>query len=233
MTDAGRRKLGMASYAVYRWARKLSRLPILRAMIPFALRERMQHSLSPNAINQFPDRRYMEAELLPAVVALAPQRVLDVGVESYTAHYGRWFPESCERWTLDMNPNVVPFGAPGRHVLGDARHMDGHFEPASMDVVMVNGTFGYGTDNVQDQEQTVQAARRLLKSHGWLLLGWDRALDGTPLVFADRGRNGAILEPTQLDEVRQHFSHEGLPGLPPRKEFAESSHVYDWFRKRS
>ncbi len=37
----------------------------------------------------------------------------------------------------------------------------------------------------------------------------------------------------RLAVVRDHFDHVAPEGLPARKEFRDSSHVYDWYRARS
>ncbi|WP_165074604.1 class I SAM-dependent methyltransferase [Paludisphaera rhizosphaerae] len=216
----------------YQILRRISRMPGVRSLIPQGLRNRGISLLRRDSVADFPDRVYMEKSILPAVVALDPRRVLDVGVETYTQHYHTFYPETCEYWTIDFNPDVVPLARPGRHVLGDVREADKHFDPASIDVVLANGPFGFGIDSEVEQAETIETIRRLLTPRGWMLIGWNQAGDGLPTVAAGR-QPGHIVDPTRLAVVRDHFDHVGPGGLPARKTFGDCSHVYDWFRARS
>jgi len=188
---------------------------------------------SGGAIDRLPDRRYMEEVVLPAVVRLKPQRLIDVGVEAYTQQYGQWFPPDCEYWTLDINPGVARFGPPGRHIVGNVLDLASYFEPGSLDVVLLNGPFGYGIDRLDEQERTIEAVLTALRPGGRLMVGWDRAEDGTPVVVDERDWGEfRIKDPLELEGIRTHFAHEPPPGLPARIEFTNCSHVYDWFRAR-
>jgi SAM-dependent methyltransferase len=183
------------------------------------------------AINFLPDRRYMEEALLPAMEELQPSRLLDVGVDYYSRHYGRRFTSECEYWTLDLNPRVARFGSLDRHIVGDVRDLANHFAPGSIDVIMLNGVFGFGIDRTAEQECVVELARTALRQDGWLLIGWDRALAGSPLVWSEGPLKEVLKDPLGLAAIRRGFVHKGPPGLPARAEFADCSHVYDWFRR--
>jgi SAM-dependent methyltransferase len=189
--------------------------------------------LSSGVIDRLPDRRYMEEAILPTVARLKPRRLLDLGVESYTQHYGRWFPPECEYWTLDLNPGVAHLGPPGRHIVGNALDMASYFEPGSLDVVLFNGLFGFGINRLDEQERAIEAVRTVLRPGGRLLLGWDQADDGTPIV-EDELEKGEfrIKDPLELEGIRAHFEHEPPPGLPARIDFADCAHVYAWFQAR-
>jgi hypothetical protein len=190
--------------------------------------------LSPGVIDQLPDRRYMEEVILPAVARLKPRRLLDVGVESYTQHYGRWFPPESEYWTLDLNPGVAQFGPPGRHIVGNVLDLASSFEPGSLDVVLLNGPFGFGINRLDEQERTIEAVRAVLRPGGRLLVGWDRADDGTPIVMDELQESEArIKDPLELEGIRAHFEHEPPPGLPARIAFDDCAHIYDWFQVRT
>jgi hypothetical protein len=174
----------------------------------------------------------MEEVLLPAVVGLDPKRVLDVGLEDYTKHYYTWYPAGCEYWTIDINPNVVEYGRPGRHVLGDLRDVSQYFTPASLDIVLMNGPFGYGIDTLKEQEESLAAVHSRLAPRGWILLGWVLGADGLPVVNKGR-KSGDICDPLELDIIRSCFEHVAPHGLPARKKFRDCSHVYDWFRSKT
>ena len=231
-----REGFGMSlKYGFYKIGRRLSRVQVIRSLVPQGLRRAVQSRLGADLIDQFPDRRYMEAAILPAIAAIGPRRLLDVGVEYYTAHYGRWFDQSVERWTLDLNPDVVKYGVPGRHIQANVLDLGRHFEPSSLDVVMMNGPFGYGIDRVDEQVRTLEVAHGVMRPGGWLLIGWDRAPDGGPLIAAAGARRrdaSDVKDPLELEIIQRRFEHVGPQGLPARKEFTDSSHIYDWFQAR-
>jgi hypothetical protein len=229
--DSG--KGGGAAFGIYRLGRRITRLPILGAMVPAGLRAAVQRRLLGRAFDRMPDRRYMVEVLLPAVAALGPRRLLDVGVQGYTSGYGRRLPDDSEYWTLDVDPGVAPHGSPGRHIVGNALDLASHFAPGSLDVVMMNGVFGFGIDRLDDQGRAIAATRTVLRPGGWLLVGWDRAADGSPVVMGERGPDGTRIEdPLELEGIRSGFDHQAPPGLRARVDFADCSHVYDWFRAR-
>ena len=221
-------------YELYRVGRRISRIGWLRSLVPQGLRRGLQSKLGSRVMSHFPDRRYMEDVILPTIAALRPQRLLDVGIETYTSHYGQFFDETVDRWTIDTNPIVVSLGKPGRHILGNVLDLRKHFAPASLDVVMMNGPFGYGIDRVDEQIATIDAALAVMRPAGWLMLGWDRTESGEALIAAATGPRDpqAIKDPLQLAIVQRHFEHVGPHDLPARKVFDDCSHVYDWFRVR-
>lgn len=223
-----------ARYQLYRLGRRVSRIGLLKQLVPRSLRTRVQSRLGGAVMDEFPDRRYMERVILPAIVALRPTRLLDVGLEHYTRHYGEFFDASVERWTLDTNPDVAHLGKPGRHIVGNALDLRKYFEPASLDVVMMNGPFGYGIDRVDEQIGVLDAALDVTRPGGWLLIGWDRGDTGEPIVAASSGQRDAraIQDPLQLDVMQRRCEHVGPADLPAREDFADCSHVYDWFRVR-
>lgn len=219
-------------YQAYRLGRRLVRLPFVAAWIPGKLRSRVQSRMLARVIDQLPDRRYMEAVILPRVASLKPSRLLDVGVEDYTQHYSQRFSPDCDYWTLDLNPNVARYRPPDRHIVANVLDVASYFEPGSLDVVLMNGPFGYGIDRHAEQERTIEAVRSLLRPGGRLLVGWDRDREGRPVVMEKPGpdADARIKDPTELEAIRSHFRHEPPPGLPARMDFADCSHVYDWFR---
>ncbi|RYZ62731.1 MAG: class I SAM-dependent methyltransferase [Proteobacteria bacterium] len=223
-----------ARYGLYQFGRRISRIGFLRKLVPTSLRRSVQSKLGATVMDQFPDRRYMEDAILPAIVAVQPKRLVDVGIEYYTAHYGNFFDESVDRWTLDTNPDVVQFGKPGRHIVGNVLELRKYFEPHSVDVVMMNGPFGYGIDRVDEQIGTLEAALDVMRPGGWLLIGWDRTDTGEPIIVSSKGQRdpNGVKDPLQLEIIQRRFEHVGPHNLPARKVFTDCSHVYDWFRVR-
>ena len=218
-------------YKLYQLGRRFSRNGLVRRLVPERFRSKVQARLLPSAMGLLPDRRYMEEVLLPAMVALQPSQLLDVGVEHYSSHYRSWFPVSCEYFTLDFNPAAAQFGSPGKHIVGDALDLPRYFAPESIDIVLLNGAFGFGINRVEQQERVVDAARTVLRPDGWLLIGWDRAADGRPLVMGERTVERTLKDPLDLTAVTAGFVHKGPPGLPARADLPDCSHVYDWFQR--
>ena len=228
-SSAGTSWVAAAVHGVYKAGRRICRVPGLRTLVPTSVRGHVQWWLMSRVIDRLPDRLYMENTILPAIVALKPGRVLDVGLDTYTQHYYRWFPTGCEYWTIDILPKVAHLGREGRHITGDVLDIEDHFAPASLDVVMLNGAFGYGIDRLSEQQRVVESVRKLLKPGGRMVVGWDMGPDGTPVVMNGR-QTDHIKDPRLLEPVKRHFTHTPPPGLPAHVEFEGCSHVYDWFK---
>ena len=221
-----------AGLKLYQFGRRASRTRLIKHLIPEKLRALVQSRLLPSAINFLPDRQYMESSLLPAIRALGPTLIVDVGVEHYSSHYSQFFAGECEYRTIDRNPGVAQYGSPDGHIIGDVRNLERYFGPHSVDVLLMNGVFGYGVDLQQDQEQVIEAASVVLRSGGWLLVGWDRAPDGRPLAVSRRSEYAPLQDPLKLAVVESAFVHVGPLDMPARAELADCSHVYDWFERR-
>lgn len=221
-----------ARYQLYQLARGISRLPLIRSLVPRSLKQQVQWRIGTKIMDEYPDRNYMESAILPAIAALRPQRLIDVGLDHYTAHYGKFFDASVDRWTIDISPDVVQFGAPGRHIHANVLDMAQYFEPASVDVIMMNGPFGYGIDRLDEEVRVLEIAFSLLRPGGWLMIGWDRTDKGEMVIASQRGPRDpdGVKDPLELDVVRTRFEHVAPASLPARKLFDDCSHVYDWFR---
>ena len=160
------------------------------------------------------DRRYLTGEMFP-VLAARGGKVLFVGCRPYNRHYPALLEQGgAECWTLDRDPAVARWGAPNRHIVSPIQEAPAHVSPASFDTVVLSGVFGYGLDNSSDQEAALCASRRLLQEDGWFVLGWN---------------NDLCANPAALPSLQQHFRPASLGGLPLRKTFADSTHVFDFF----
>ena len=48
----------------------------------------------------------------------------------------------------------------GRHIIGDVLDVAAFFAPGSLDVVLLNGLFGFGIEQVIEQERTIERCGR-------------------------------------------------------------------------
>jgi len=162
-----------------------------------------------------PDRQYMESALLPGFASLNPSHVLNVGTQPYCSHYGKYFAKNgCEYWTLEIDPELAKFGSPGRHIIASVVDVDRHFKPGYLDVVLLNGIFGWGVNNLEDQQKTLTNVRKIMRPGGILLIGW----------------NDDMLKDEIVQMTEAHgFKHGNPMGLPSRKKFPGGTHTYDLF----
>ena len=158
----------------------------------------------------------MTGEILPAIAAQSPARVLFIGVRGYTRQYAGYFRSApTEFWTCDIDPEAWRYGAGERHVTEDARRLDEAFPPGFFNVVLLNGIFGWGVDAGEDMERVAEAAAGILAPGGALLIGWN----------ADRSP-----DPDTLSNMCDLFEPSGYAGLPHRTGFSDVTHIYAWYR---
>jgi SAM-dependent methyltransferase len=119
-----------------------------------------------------PDRLLLEQEILPWFAGRPEvRRVLFIGCDWYTRHYGAFF-EGREYWTLDKNAARRRHGS-ALHVVADVANLDAHFEAASFDLVVLNGVLGWGLDEPADAEAALAACAARLAPGGVFLIGWN------------------------------------------------------------
>jgi hypothetical protein len=162
-----------------------------------------------------PDRRYMEDILLPAFARLHPSHVLSVGTQPYCSHYGKYFSANgCEYWTMDIEPNLAQYGSPGRHITASVIDVDQHFKPDYFDLILMNGIFGWGVNDQNDQIKTLTNLRKIIRPASVLLIGWNDNL---------------MKEDVVAMAAATGFKHSSPAGLPNRKQFPGGTHIYDLF----
>ena len=127
-----------------------------------------------------------------------------VGCRSYTYHYRTYFLRSgIDYWTSDIDPIARIWGERRKHVTCDVKLLGEHVPRQSFDLVVLNGVFGYGVDDVASMDQAVSTIRCALKDNAHLLVGWNK----------DR-----VADPERLPAIAAQFDRNvGLP-LPFRKE---------------
>lgn len=170
------------------------------------------------------DRRLLEHSVLPHYAARADvHRVLIVGTRWYSSHYPSLLPrQRCI--TLDLDPAVARFGAE-RHLVADVRDVARLLEPASLDLVLFNGVFGWGLDDPPGLERAVDGLAQVLRPGGELVFGWNdtprrcpfdwRALPAwrsfEPHAFAPLGGATQLALPTDNRHRFDFFARRAWP----------------------
>lgn len=139
------------------------------------------------------DRRLLERVVLPHLAqADGFDRVLFVGCDWYTTQYEQLFSGK-EYWTLDKDPGRRRYGA-ARHVTAALVELPEHFRGGHFDVIVVNGVLGWGLDDREEAEASLEACGRALREGGVLVLGWNDVAEKRPLR-PEESRSLARLQP--------------------------------------
>jgi SAM-dependent methyltransferase len=119
------------------------------------------------------DRRWLEQVLLPHVAQRSDiVTVLLVGTRWYTRHYPGLLPrQRCI--SIDIAAAAARHGSPLRHIIDDVRHVERHLAPATVDLVLFNGVFGWGLDDPVALDQALAALAIVLRPRGELVFGWN------------------------------------------------------------
>jgi SAM-dependent methyltransferase len=134
---------------------------------------------------QLEDRRVLEQVMLPYFLQEDAYRdVLFVGCGWYTKGYNRHFEEKKNYWTVDINPWRKRYGAK-QHIVDGLQHLDKHFSPGVLDLILCNGVFGWGLDEKADVEQAFRACRDCLREDGVLVIGWNDIEERRPFALAE------------------------------------------------
>jgi SAM-dependent methyltransferase len=130
-----------------------------------------------------PDRDVLERQILPVYAQRADMRsVVFVGCDWYTRHYEKMF--AGKRYaTLDPDPWKRQFGAREHAVIGMEKLAE-QFAPASIDLIVCNGVFGWGLNEPADIERAFDGTFACLREGGHLVLGWNDVPERTPLPLA-------------------------------------------------
>ena len=112
--------------------------------------------------------------------------MLFVGCADYTTSYQQLF-EAKEFYTVDVDPACSRYGStqPGRHFVASLTDVAAFFEPDSLDVVLVNGVFGYGLDEREQAERAVASCLAIMKAGGMLMIGWNDLPQCKPFEILD------------------------------------------------
>jgi len=162
-------------------------------------------------------RIFLERDLMPWV-ATRHARVLFVGTGPYTYQIENLFRRSGEHYTtIDPERSAATWGA-RNHIVGSIAEIGRHRPNGHFDCIVLNGVFGFGIDQFEDQRATVKVLHDALVPGGTLLVGWNTNL--TPDL-------------DELDLFKPYFTKaEGLP-WPHRTLFPlPETHVYDFYTRR-
>jgi len=165
------------------------------------------------------DRDTLEQVILPAYAARSDIRtVLFVGCAWYTGHYERMLPGRAY-WTLDPDPWKKRFGA-RRHIVAGLEDIADHIAPASLDLILCNGVFGWGLDDRAACERAFDGCFDALRSGGELMIGWNDVPEHRPLDLASL-QSLARFRPLPFEALgsSQHLAN------------AENRHVFNFYAK--
>ncbi len=190
-------------------------LDFLKQLLPSGLRGWIRDK----RIEFLPDWRYMDRIALPVLAARRPNRVLNVGIQRYNiSNAGVFERAGAEYWTTDIRPESTVYGARNRHLVANVTEIDQQIAPRFFDIVILNGVFGHGINDVPSQERTISAIEKILTADGELVVGWNP---------------GMSIDPCELTIIKKSFTHGGIPGLPERIDFRKSNHTFDFFTVRA
>jgi len=182
---------------------------VLRRIFPRGLRARI-HA---RRVWELASRAYMENTIIPALAA-TDGIVLQVGTDRYTRHYSALFERyGCVLHTMDSEPEVALFGAPGHHLTADFLKLDEHVSPGAYSAVLLSGVFGYGIDDVISQDRALCVCSKILRPGGMLVLGWNTNL---------------VDDPLKLPGASEFFAGAADSDLPVRVGFAGETTIYDF-----
>lgn len=170
------------------------------------------------------DRRVLEATVLPHYLDRPDvTNLLFVGVRWYTQHYGRpWSASSGKRFiTLDIDPAAARFGSVQGHLVAAAADAPDHLAAGSIDVVILNGVYGWGLDDETALERTLQGFAGLLRADGELVFGWNDVAGHRPFDWR-RLAAWAQFEPVRF----------GPLGTSSLRLPTDNVHCFEFYRKR-
>ena len=156
----------------------------------------------------------MVSVIIPYVCDRGAKRVLFVGCRDYTAGYpGLFSARGVEVWTIDIDPAAAKWGAPGRHVTGDASTLDTIPGLPEFDAIVFSGILGFGIDDVPTAARSFLGFARSLAAGSLLVVGWNTDRSADPRLLAECDR--------LFDDVPD-------PAMAARRVFDGSTHTYDF-----
>ncbi|MBD0349716.1 MAG: hypothetical protein ICV65_01035 [Flavisolibacter sp.] len=169
-----------------------------------------------NHFNNLPDRKWIKTQLSPKLEKINRGKILYVGCAPYSWDSLKSFNREVDLFTVDNKMRNVIWGGE-KHIVADIQNIDKMVQPASFDMVLLNGIFGYGIDTEAAQTITYQALHSILKPDGLLLIGWnyDRSTD-----------------PLKNTTCRHLFTTSNYEDLESRTCFEDSTHVFDFLRAK-
>lgn len=126
------------------------------------------------------DRRILETQILPWYASREDFRnVVFTGGQWYTMGYRNIFKG--KRFTvMEISKSCARrYGGPGA-IADSCSESEKYFSPASLDLVLFTGVFGYGLDSREELDKALLGFYNCLRPGGEMLFSWDDVLDHVP-----------------------------------------------------
>ena len=141
---------------------KQLRIGLHRNLIRFGIDVRKKRS----------DRKLLEQVIFPEILRTPDyRRILFVGCAWYTLHYPMIFRDR-EFITMEISPDEATYGG-ATHIIDSCENIGLHFTPNSLDVIVFNGVYGCGLNELPAIEHTLQAIHLSLRPKGLFVFGWN------------------------------------------------------------
>jgi hypothetical protein len=125
------------------------------------------------------DRKVLEQVIFPELLRSPKyKRILFVGCAWYTLHYPKLFSDR-EFITMEISPEEARYGAK-THIVDTCENIGNHFSAGSLDVVILNGVYGFGLNQLPAIERTLRATYHALTDEGLFILGWNDLPNHSP-----------------------------------------------------
>ncbi|MEB3199372.1 MAG: hypothetical protein VKK62_02440 [Synechococcaceae cyanobacterium] len=119
------------------------------------------------------DRRVLETIIHPYYAGRADvQQILSIGADWYTRGYRRQFRDRHYRVMELLAVKTRQYAGPGG-ITGSCTETDRFIPPASLDLILFNGVFGYGLNDRESLQQACRSFLHCLRPGGELVFGWD------------------------------------------------------------
>jgi SAM-dependent methyltransferase len=129
-----------------------------------------------------PVRNFLELEIFPYFRANSSfQRILFVGLHKYTIHYHTFFNNKKEVKTIDIDPLQKEYAEINNHIVDSITNIDNYIKNEHMDLVFMNGVYGWGLNEKQDFVNALEKIHKILKHNGVVVFGWNEITQYDPL----------------------------------------------------
>lgn len=168
-----------------------------------------------------PDRVLLEGEIFRWIRFRERVRnILFIGVDHYTKHYASLFPDATFH-TIDRDPRQARFGR-DHHLIASIADVPKHFAPSSMDVIVMNGVYGWGLDEQDEAEEAFQRCYDVVRRGGLFVFGWNNIPERNPLDL-DTISSLRRFAPLECPLFKGNWRYE----VPE----TENRHTYDFYTK--
>lgn len=165
------------------------------------------------------DRIIFEQSIIPFFVSKDDfRKILFVGCDWYTLHYKEFF-KTKEYWTIDIDKTKRRFGS-NKHIVDSLNNISRYFEENYFDLIIVNGVIGWGLNNREDIEESLDKCFRYLRKEGVLVIGWNDIPERRPFY------------PEELESL-ERFKHYHFEPLSAWRYLTKNPnrHTFDFYIK--